>query len=599
MPIRILPPAVAAGIAAGEMIERPASVVKELVENSLDAGATTITVEIQQGGLQSIRVRDDGCGIPDDEVLLAFERHATSKLCSLEDLSEISTLGFRGEALSSIAAAAHVLLTTRTIDSETASVVEAYEAMTTRRPREAAMAGTSIVVEALFSTIPARLKFIRSSGAESARIRQVIEHMAMANTHVRFSFKSDSRTMIQTTGNGQLRDVLGIVYGNEIAAEMLEVTASLRAPFSVHGMIGPPDRSRPNRTGISLFVNGRWIQSQTISTAVREAYRGLLMEGRYPMGALFLNVPMHAVDVNVHPNKREVRFTHDGDAFASVERAVRDALLEAHPEVQARGLFSTSTHDRQPSATPSGFDFTMPTRSGAWAPLPEPASPGATVRSLDDPSTEVSSNSQTDDLEGIIENRTDWVMGDLRVLGQISKTYIVAEGKDGMHLIDQHSAHESVLYYRLLQQWEEKTPDIQPMLDPLPVELSLEQLETLPLAQEMLARYGVTLELFGDMTYLLRSVPAMARRVDGARLVTDVLDVVCGAGLITPDVHHAVAASIACHSAVRAGQVLEHQEMVALSTALMTESNPQHCPHGRPTTVKVTIHMLEREFGRA
>jgi DNA mismatch repair protein MutL len=598
VPIRILPPAVAAGIAAGEVIERPASVVKELVENSLDAGAMAITVEVQQGGLQSIRVSDDGCGIPDDEVMLAFERHATSKLVSLDGLSEIATLGFRGEALSSIAAAAHVRLTTRTVDAEAASVVEAYEATATRRPREAAAAGTTIVVEALFSTIPARLKFIRSSGAESARIRQVVEHMAIANPHVRFSFKSDLRTVTQTTGNGQLRDVLGVVYGNEIASEMLEVTESPRAPFPVHGMVGPPDRSRPNRTGISLFVNGRWIQSPTISTAVREAYRGLLMEGRYPMGALFLDVPAHVVDVNVHPNKREVRFTHDGDAFSSVERAVREALLEAHPEVQARGLFSGMTDAGQPSASPRAFDFTMPPNSGAWSPLPEPAQAGSTAGAPDDSSTEVAPGVQTDDGTASAEGGERWTTGELRVLGQISNTYIVAEGQDGMHLIDQHSAHESVLYYRLLRLWEESAPDVQPMLDPLPVELSAEQLETVPLAQETLARYGITLESFGDTTYLLRSVPAMARRVDGAQLVADVLDVVCGAGSITPDAHHAVAASIACHSAVRAGQALDHQEMVALSTALVTDTNPQHCPHGRPTIIKVTTHMLEREFGR-
>jgi DNA mismatch repair protein MutL len=595
VPIRILPPAVAAGIAAGEVIERPASVVKELVENSLDAGATTISVEIQQGGLQSIRVTDDGSGIPDDEALLAFERHATSKLVSLDGLSKIGTLGFRGEALASIAAAAHVRLTTRTAKADAASVVEAYEATAVRKAREAAAPGTTIVVEALFSTIPARLKFIRSSGAESARTRQVVEHMAMANPAVRFSLKSDQRTVIQTTGNGQLRDVMATVYGNELAAEMIEVTESPRAPFPVHGLIGPPDRSRPNRTGISLFVNGRWVQSPTISTAVREAYRGLLMEGRFPMAALFIDVPPAVVDVNVHPNKREVRFVHDGDAFSSVERAVREALITAHPEVQARGLFpSTNPDPLPPTSSPRAFEFAMTPGAGAWAPLPEPTMSATTDSSQ--PDAGLSEPEPAQAAEPTPDDRR--ATRDLRVLGQISNTYIVAEGQGGMHLIDQHSAHESVLYYRLLHQWEESTPDVQPMLDPLPVELSPEQLETVPVAQETLARYGITLESFGDATYLLRSVPAMARRVDGGRLVADVLDVVRGAGSTTPEAHHAVAASIACHSAVRAGQALDQQEMEALALALVTETNPQHCPHGRPTTIKVTTHMLEREFGR-
>jgi DNA mismatch repair protein MutL len=595
MPIRILPPAVAAGIAAGEVIERPASVVKELVENSVDAGASAIMVEIQQGGLQSIRVTDDGSGISDDEVLLAFERHATSKLISLDGLWQIGTLGFRGEALASIAAAAHVRMTTRTRTANAASVAEAYEATVSRRPREASAPGTTIVVEALFSTVPARLKFIRSSAAESARTRQVIDHLAMANPHVRFSLKSDQRILIQTSGNGRLREVLASVYGNEIAAEMLEVTPSPRAPFPVRGIASPPDRNRPNRTGISLFVNGRWVQSPTMSTAVREAYRGLLMEGRYPMAALFIDVPPQVVDVNVHPNKREVRFTHDGDAFSSVERSVRESLIEAHPEVQARGLFRTLTAERPPSASPQAFNFTMTPDSGAWAPLPESATASqATTEPHVTPGEAVAAQ--------VVEDPSPdggWSTRELRVLGQISNTYIVAEGQDGMHLIDQHSAHESVLYYRLLRQWADSTPDVQPMLDPLPVDLSAEQLETMPLAQDTLARYGITLESFGDSTYLLRSVPAMARMVDGARLVADVLDVVRGDGSTTPDAHHSVAASIACHSAVRAGQALNQQEMTALSTALVTETNPQHCPHGRPTAIKVTTQMLEREFGRA
>ena len=590
MPIRILPPAVSAGIAAGEIIERPASVVKELVENSLDAKASSISVEIQQGGLQSIRVADDGCGIPDDEALLAFERHATSKLVSLEGLSQIRTLGFRGEALASIAAAAHVRLTTRTEGAEAATVVEAYEASVSRQSREASAPGTTVAVEALFSTIPARLKFIRSSGAESARIRQVINHMAMANPSVRFSLRTEQKAVFQTSGNGKLQDVLANVYGNEIAVEMLRITPSPRANFVVEGFIGPPDRNRSNRTGISLFVNGRWVQSPTISTAVREAFRGLLMEGRYPLAVLFLEVPTEVVDVNVHPNKREVRFTHDGDAFSSVERSVREALIIAHPEVEARGLFSSAEVERSAMPPPTLFEFTLPPHFTSSTPLPEPVAAEVFVANQAKPALETA-------VPPVL--LSGWAGHELRVLGQISNTYIIAEGQDGMHLIDQHSAHESVLYYRLLHQWQESAPDVQPMLDPLSMELSIEQLETVPLALRTLARYGIKLEPFGDSTYLVRSVPAMARKVDGARLVADVLDVVRGAGSTTPEAHHAVAASIACHSAVRAGQALDQREMQALSDALVNETNPQHCPHGRPTTIKVTTHMLEREFGRA
>ena len=598
MPIRILPPAVAAGIAAGEVIERPASVVKELVENSIDSGARAISVEIQQGGLQSIRVTDDGAGIPDDEVEVAFARYATSKLVSLDELAQISTLGFRGEALASIAGASHVRMTTRTADATAASVVDATGADVTRRTKEAAAQGTTVLVESLFSTIPARLKFIRSAQAETSRIRLTLDHLAMAEPHIRFTLKSEQRTLLQSSGNGVLRDVFANVQGTELAAEMLEFTASTLAPYPVHGLISPPSRSRSNRTGISLFANGRWIASAALSTAIQEAYRGLLMEGRYPFAVVFIDVPTDVIDVNVHPNKREVRFRHDGDTFSSVERTVRETLLRADPTVEARGLFRSglapASDHSYPTASPQAFDFTLAPGVGAWAPLPE-REPVLPADKIDAPLADASDDSVENDPSQVIP----WGMAELRVLGQISNTYIVAEGVDGMHLIDQHAAHESVLYYRLLRQWEDRGAEVQPMLDPLPIELSVEQLDAVPIAQELLARYGINLEPFGDATYLLRSLPAMARRVDGAKLVAEVLAIAAKAGALAPEIQHTVAASIACHSAVRAGQVLDTQEMEALIAALITETNPNHCPHGRPTTLKVSTNMLEREFGRA
>lgn len=592
MTIRLLPPAVAAGIAAGEVIERPASVVKELVENSIDSGASNVTVEIQQGGLQSIRVTDDGSGIAAEEVALAFERHATSKLVSLEGLAHVATLGFRGEALASIAAAAHVRMVTRAVDAATATVMDVQGDQVTRRPMEAAAPGTTVVVEALFSSIPARLNFIKSASAETARIRQVIDHMAMANTLVRFSLASERRTLVQTSGNGDLRDVIARVHGAEIAAKSISVVPSARAPYPAYGMVSAPEHNRPNRSGISMFVNGRWIVSASLNAAVQEAYRGLLMEGRYPFAVMFVEVPPELIDVNVHPNKREIRFRHDGDVFSSVERSVREALLEAHPGVEAQGLFTSAGMNApamppERSAAPQAFEFTLAPGAGAWSPLPEPVAAANDVLPEETPPT----LNEPPSANGI-------ALSPLRVLGQIANTYIVAESGEGMQLIDQHSAHESVLYYRLLNQWSERAPEVQPMLEPLPVELTPEQMDAVSQAGDVLERYGITLEPFGDSTWLLRTVPAMARTVNGAKLVADVLDAAKGSGDSAPDAHHAVAASIACHSAVRAGQSLGMQEMEALSSALVAETNPQHCPHGRPTTIRVTTGMLEREFGR-
>ena len=564
--------------------------VKELVENGIDAGARSISVEIQQGGLQSIRVTDDGAGIADNDAEVAFARYATSKLIALEGLAQIGTLGFRGEALASIAAASHVLMTTRTAGAAAASVVEATGAEVTRRRKEAAATGTTVMVEALFSTIPARLKFIRSAQAEVARIKFVLDHMAMGAPNVRFTLKSEQRMLLQSSGNGVLRDVFANVYGTELAAEMLELDSSMLAAYSVHGLASPPSRSRSNRTGISLFVNGRWIINLALNTAIQEAYRGLLMEGRFPFAVVSINVPCDVIDVNVHPNKREVRFHHDGDVFSSVERTVRETLLRADPTVEARGLFGSSTPTLALDSVPRAFDFALPPGVGQWASLPEPEQPRTPV--------DRDRINQMLGASGLAPESLPWGTADLRVLGQIANTYIVAEGADGMHLIDQHAAHESILYYRLLLHWEERSSEVQPMLDPLPIELTAEQLDVVPVAEEMLSRYGITLETFGDTTYLLRSLPAMARRVDGAKLVTEILAIAGKAGAHAPEVQHAVAASIACHSAVRAGQALDQLEMVALSNALVAETHPNHCPHGRPTTIKVTTGMLDREFGR-
>ena len=574
MTIRVLPAGVAARIAAGEVIERPASVVKELVENSLDAGARVIGVEIRHGGLASIRVTDDGCGIPADEVALAFERHATSKLVSVEDLTDIDTLGFRGEALASIAAAAGVRMTTRTADAESATAVELETGAIVRQSAAGAGLGTTIEVEALFSTIPARLKFIRSSAAETARVRQTMDHLAMAHPHVQFSLKTDGRLQLSTSGNGSLRDAVAAVHGAELAQAMIEV-GSWTGAYPVWGLVGTPEQSRANRTGISLFVNNRWVQHRAVGVAIEEAYRGLLMEGRFPIAVVFLDVPPGEVDVNVHPNKREVRLSHEGDAFSSVQHAVRDALLAASPIAEGEGLLSQAVA-APPSLQP---ELTFASQEREQSPLPEPAPVMEEAHAPLAPPPGASPLSR------------------LRVLGQIANTYIVADGPDGMYLIDQHAAHESVLYYRLLRQWANSAPEVQPMLEPLPMGLTPQQMDALGEGRAVLERYGLLVEPFGDDTLLVRAVPVMARRVDAAKLVAEALD---GFAARTngADTHLSAAASIACHSAVRAGQTLDQQEMTALGEALASEMNPQHCPHGRPTVIRVSTDVLGRQFGR-
>jgi DNA mismatch repair protein MutL len=568
MAIHVLAPAVAAGIAAGEVVERPASVVKELVENALDAGATSVVVELTDGGMECIRVSDNGCGIPANEVELAFTRHATSKLATLDDLDRITTMGFRGEALPSIAAAAQVTVVTREAGTDVATWVE-LKGGGMRHGNWSAAPGTTVTVEELFGNIPARRKFLRSAGAETGRVRRVAEHMALAFPEVSLVLTSDGKPLFRTAGNGSLQDVVAAVYDPEMAAVMLEVVAQEAAPYTVRGLISPAATSKTNRTAMHLFLNQRWVQDRALQVAIHEAYQGFLLEGRFPVTVLFLEVPPQEVDVNVHPAKREVRFIRERDAFSSVQRAVRGTLLASSPIVEGGGSLASPRAQEPVSAVAPSFAFNFDAdREASTAFLPHPgAAAGPTIPSL-------------------------------RVLGQVSSTYLVAEGPDGMYLIDQHAAHEQVLFDRLLRQWEDHHSEVQPLLEPMPVELTPEQMDGARETMQVVEALGFHMEPFGEGSWLVRAVPAMARQVSIPRLVQELLDPQRDPTLAGLPTHYALAASIACHSAVRAGQTLDPQEMTALVESLTRCRNPRHCPHGRPTTIRLSTRMLAREFGR-
>jgi DNA mismatch repair protein MutL len=573
VPIRILSANVAAAIAAGEVIERPASVVKELIENSLDAAATSITIELQQGGIGSIRVTDDGSGIPQSEIELAFARHATSKLTEADDLRYIASLGFRGEALPSIAAAGKVRMVSRPANAQSAGSVELEGSKVLRRQTLSAAPGTSISVDDLFVVLPARRKFLRTPMAEGARVKNVVAHMAMAYPLVHFSFYSDDRLMLQTPGSGAARDVLAVVYGADAAAVMLDIRPGERSPYEASGLISPATLSRASRSAISLFVNGRWVQSRSLSIAAEEAYRGYLTQGRYPVVALFLQVPLAEVDVNVHPTKREVRFLREGDAFSTVQRAVRETLLATSPialisapELIGGHVKSMTTNLSLNSVEPGSQPTLIaqaPSESGSAIDLP-------------------------------VEK---FRMPSLRVVGQISNTYVVAEGADGLYLVDQHAAHEQVLFERLIEQWGVATPQSQPLLDPYPLELTPEETEAVEGALPVLQRFGFLLEPFGG-AWLVRAVPMVGRPIALAPFIKEMLTVVRDKSMPMGPPERALAASIACHSSVRAGMALDIQEMEALLEQLEKADNPRHCPHGRPTTIHMSTGMLDRQFHR-
>ena len=580
MPIRILPPALAARIAAGEVVERPASVVKELVENSIDAGASQITIEIRAGGTELIRVGDDGSGIPPEEASLAFHRHATSKLNAEEQLDSVATMGFRGEALPSVAAVSRVTVQTRP-HAETAGYrLVLHWGEPVESGSEGCAPGTVLEVSDLFGNQPARRKFLRSAQAETARVQELVSRYALAFPEIRFRLTNDGKPSLTTPGNGQPREALLAVYGSQVAASMLEVHAEdPETGYSVEGYVGAPSLSRANRTYMTFFVNRRLIQSRMLSFAVEEAYAGLLQTRRYPVAAINIVMPYDEVDVNSHPAKREVRFHDESRVFSLAQRAVRAALVAETPV---------------PSfpATAGGPSFSGYSRSGY--------------------SRFGSSREGLPGMGGGERDRTPRPMGaegaealallgrpvtPLRVVGQLKQTYIVGEGPEGMYLVDQHAAHERVLFDRIVRRRGEREAVSQPLLAAVSVELTPTHTTTLQDNLEAITGYGFEMEPFGERTYLLRAVPAVLSADEPGKALVDILDMATLDGL-TRYKEDVMAASIACHAAIRAGQPLSLAEMTSLLEQLEATPNPHTCPHGRPTMIHFTSYQVEREFGR-
>ncbi len=605
MTIKVLEPELASQIAAGEVVERPVSVVKELVENALDAGASRIAVEIKAGGVEQVRVTDDASGIPADEVELAFRHHATSKLERPEQLDAIATLGFRGEALPSIAAVSRITLATRPRQTSTGHRVQYQWGQPAGQGAQGCPPGTTVTVEDLFGNLPARRKFLRSTSAETSRIRELVERYALAYPEVGFQFTSDGRTALTTPGSGPPEEALLAVYGPDTASGMLRVTDSdPDTGYGVDGFTSAPRINRSNRSNFIFFVNRRWVQSRMLSFALEEAYRGLLPEKRYPLACLNLTIPYAHVDVNSHPAKREVRFLQESRVYATLQRAVRAALIahspvppagRAQPGVQpSRGDHAAPGFFRSPF---DGAGSTNPGYRGAGGsspanslgPNPLGAPPGASN------APEGSGLEYTELFNQGFTPRQ--ALPALRVVGQVRSTYIVAEGPDGMFLVDQHAAHERVLFDHIIRQAGQQVPESQPLLVPQTVELTPSQEETLADQGELLAAYGFAVEHFGGSGYLLRAVPGVMTSGDPGQSLTDILDMVVFEGVVRQS-DDTLAASVACHSAIRAGDALTEPEMVALLEQLENADNPHTCPHGRPTLIHFSEYQMEREFGR-
>ena len=568
MPIRVLDKQVVSQIAAGEVVERPASVLKELVENALDAGSSQIAVEVRGGGVSLIRVIDNGVGIPSGEVELAFERYATSKIGSREDLQSIGSLGFRGEALPSIAAVAQVEVVTCAEGESVGTYLSLQDGVIVSRRNQGRPRGTTVTVRNLFRKVPARLKFLKSVSTENSHIANVVSQYALAFPEVGFTLLIDGKSALGTAGRGQLMDSVIEVYGMEIARNMLEIKDSEWGTGTVSprvtGMVGSPTVSRSSRDYISFFINRRWVSSRLLAWAVEEAYHGLLMAGKHPVAVINISLPLPEVDVNIHPTKREVKFQNERRIFVAVQKAVRQALVEQMPVPEIEEVATTYV-------SPAGREQAL------WTPVV--GTSHITSLTPESPQTLAAS------------------LPVLRVLGQIMSSYIITEGPDGLYLIDQHAAHERILFEKVNQQRSGQEMEVQGLLEPVTFEVNPKQEEVLKSGYADLAEFGFSIEPFGNRTYLIRAVPYLLYNKDWAGMLRELLDSFSGEG--KSDWLEKIATSIACHSAVRAGQVLTDDEMRELVRQLEQVATPQTCPHGRPVMIHLSSGQLRREFGRS
>ena len=543
--IHRLPQEVADAIAAGEVIERPASVVKELIENALDAGARRVTIDVRGAGRTSIRVSDDGAGIAPEELALAFVRHATSKVASLDDLNAITSLGFRGEALASIAAVADVdcasggaqihLRAGEVIDSGAGPLLP----------------GVNMEVRDLFANVPARLKFLKSDATETAAIRDVLAAYALLHPHVKFHLTIDGRAALTTSGDGDRRRASAAVHGSAIAPEMLEIVG---LPL-VKGIVSQPRVSRGSRDWIVLAVNSRPIASRTLLFALEECYQGRLERGRHPIAVLDIDIDPELVDVNVHPAKREVRFRDESAVFGALQRAVRAALGGSEPFFYRAPAVATTVATAR---------FEAPSRSAvALQDLVTVSAPTGTP---------------------------------LRPLGQIGEGYIVAEGPDGLVLVDQHAAHERILYNRLLARLHDGQGMTQPLLMPAALDVEPALMAAASDHARQLAALGLELEEFGPRSLRITAVPAEMPVSRATKAVQETLAAVAESR--SDDAMQKAAAELACHSAVRFGDVLDVAEQRRLLTDLEQAEESITCPHGRPTRLLIDWQELTRHFRR-
>jgi DNA mismatch repair protein MutL len=635
--IKVLADEVANHIAAGEVIERPASVVKELLENSLDADATHIDIEIGVGGKAYIRVNDNGCGMSREDVCLAFERHATSKIATTADLSSISTLGFRGEALPSIASVSKVKLLTRTPDSLVGTRIDIHGGEIVNVTDSGSAPGTFIEVNDLFYKTPARLKFLKSPATELSYINNVIIDEALAYSQAGFTVKNNAREQLHLPGKSDLLQRIAGLFGREIVRELIEIHESAGS-LELRGFIGLPSCHRANRNYQKIFVNRRSVKDKVISHAIQQAYETLIPRKRYPVAFLLLALPPQLVDVNVHPTKMEVRFVNSQTIHDFVINAIRKTLSSS-PSRYTVSSFAPSETDKNeqisqnvpqmsclrkqeqepPDQTElSSFPAMLTTHSDlSQVTHPHPSQEGIEeLNHTDLPSNAILSdavplerarnttaNIPSFSPHGITPHTMRFGVerfAHTKPIGQFHETYLLIQAGEDLLIIDQHAAHERIFYEKLKGQFQNAHIEIQQLLFPVSIELSHREQAVLEEHLGLLKQYGLELEPFGGTTYLLKAVPTLLSKADHKKLLYDIVDQLTEIGKTAPveQILDEILILMSCHGAIRAHQPLQQAQIVALLQQMDAIDYPYTCPHGRPTVVKIDLRDLEKKFGR-
>lgn len=622
MSIQVLDQETINKIAAGEVIERPSSVVKELVENAIDAGATAVTIEIKDGGISFIRITDNGSGISKDDIPMAFLRHSTSKIKSIEDLMNVSSLGFRGEALSSIAAVSQVELITKTADDFTGSryVIEGGNEISLEEV--GAPDGTTFIVRNLFYNTPVRRKFLKTAATEAGYVNALIEHLSLSHPDISFRFINNNQNKLHTSGNMNLKDIIYGVYGRDITSNLMEISGKTQ-DVEITGFIGKPVICRGNRGYENYYINGRYIKSSIITKAIEEAYKGYIMPHNYPFTAIHFKINPSIMDVNVHPTKMELRFSKNEFVYRFVLETVKECL--ANRELAARVKLTDSKPYQAPRIEPPRESFYNSTESSVKQKNVNENQTTGFIKNTTDytkmPSTRLPepfeikrSDEMVKEDKKIYEAEkkqeaeqlsmfdtplmSEKAKADYRIIGQLFETYWLIEYEDKFYMMDQHAAHEKILYERFMNHLKVKDMDTQMIMPPVIIELNMQQEDAYKRNKQAFSRLGFEIEEFGGNAYKVTGLPAGLPNINLKQMLIDMIDGLTDDNSTDLDIITERVATMSCKAAVKGNNKLSFEEAKELIEELMQAENPYNCPHGRPTLIVMSKYEVERKFKR-